>query len=192
MLSERNEGLPSSFRLRASGQRGMTQGWSAAAPARVQSLSVPEAGMVREPQAIDLKTQPHDSVLHRLPAALHDINDRLARVFAAAGHELYLVGGVVRDLLLGRPVTDLDYTTSAPRRRRSDWGRKPGQTASILSAKRSALLAWSSPESRSRSRRTAPSGTQRRTGAQPSALATVSARTWHDAISPSMRSPSTR
>ncbi len=53
------------------------------------------------------------SVLNRLPAALHDINDRLARTFAQAGHELYLVGGVVRDLLLGRPVTDLDYTTSA-------------------------------------------------------------------------------
>ncbi|MCX7624582.1 MAG: CCA tRNA nucleotidyltransferase [Thermomicrobium sp.] len=53
------------------------------------------------------------SVLERLPPALHDINDRLARAFTAAGHELYLVGGVVRDLLLGRPVTDLDYTTSA-------------------------------------------------------------------------------
>lgn len=126
MLSERNEGLPSSLRLRASGQRGMTRNWSAAAPARVQSLSVPEAGMVREPQAIDLKTQPHDSVLHRLPAALHDINDRLARVFAAAGHELYLVGGVVRDLLLGRPVTDLDYTTSASPEETKRLGQEAG------------------------------------------------------------------
>jgi tRNA nucleotidyltransferase/poly(A) polymerase len=30
-----------------------------------------------------------------------------------AGHEAYLVGGYVRNLILGRPVTDLDITTSA-------------------------------------------------------------------------------
>ncbi|MBC8091322.1 MAG: CCA tRNA nucleotidyltransferase, partial [Pseudonocardia sp.] len=33
--------------------------------------------------------------------------------FAAAGHRLYLVGGSVRDALLNRPVTDLDFTTDA-------------------------------------------------------------------------------
>ncbi|QUW20157.1 CCA tRNA nucleotidyltransferase [Agrococcus sp. Marseille-Q4369] len=37
----------------------------------------------------------------------------LAAAFAAAGHELALVGGPVRDAFLDRPVTDLDYTTSA-------------------------------------------------------------------------------
>ncbi|KQO63940.1 CCA tRNA nucleotidyltransferase [Curtobacterium sp. Leaf261] len=37
----------------------------------------------------------------------------LARVFADAGHELALVGGPVRDAFLGRPVTDLDFTTDA-------------------------------------------------------------------------------
>jgi poly(A) polymerase len=66
-----------------------------------------------EPSTMPLETRPDRSLLERLPPALHDINDRLARSFAAAGHELYLVGGVVRDLLLGRPVTDLDYATSA-------------------------------------------------------------------------------
>ncbi len=40
----------------------------------------------------------------------------LADRFAAAGHQLYLVGGIVRDLLDGRPVddqVDLDFTTDA-------------------------------------------------------------------------------
>lgn len=38
---------------------------------------------------------------------------RLADAFAAAGHELALVGGPVRDAFLGRAVHDLDFTTSA-------------------------------------------------------------------------------
>jgi poly(A) polymerase len=37
----------------------------------------------------------------------------LGRVFADAGHELYLVGGSVRDALLGRLGGDLDFTTDA-------------------------------------------------------------------------------
>ncbi len=37
----------------------------------------------------------------------------LAQRFAAAGHELALVGGPVRDAFLGRPVNDLDLTTDA-------------------------------------------------------------------------------
>lgn len=38
---------------------------------------------------------------------------RLADAFQAAGHELALVGGPVRDALLGRSVHDLDFTTDA-------------------------------------------------------------------------------
>ena len=37
----------------------------------------------------------------------------LADRFRHAGHSLYLVGGSVRDALLGRPVGDLDFTTAA-------------------------------------------------------------------------------
>lgn len=37
----------------------------------------------------------------------------LAQAFADAGHELALVGGPVRDTLLGRTVHDLDFTTDA-------------------------------------------------------------------------------
>jgi poly(A) polymerase len=48
----------------------------------------------------------------------------LAERFAAAGHRLYLVGGIVRDLLLDRPVErpDLDFTTDAT----------PKQTKAVL------------------------------------------------------------
>ena len=39
--------------------------------------------------------------------------DLLGRLFADAGHELYLVGGSVRDALLGHLGHDLDFTTDA-------------------------------------------------------------------------------
>jgi poly(A) polymerase len=48
--------------------------------------------------------------------------DEVGRRFAAAGHELHLVGGPVRDALLGRLGNDLDFATSAP----------PEQTLRIL------------------------------------------------------------
>ncbi|MQA99553.1 MAG: CCA tRNA nucleotidyltransferase [Actinobacteria bacterium] len=39
--------------------------------------------------------------------------DGIARRFVDSGHELYLVGGPVRDALLGRPAQDLDFATDA-------------------------------------------------------------------------------
>src|SRR5436190_22981109 len=39
--------------------------------------------------------------------------DELGRRFARAGHELHLVGGSVRDALLGRLGNDLDFATDA-------------------------------------------------------------------------------
>ncbi|MFC9786735.1 CCA tRNA nucleotidyltransferase [Rhodococcus sp. NPDC127528] len=45
--------------------------------------------------------------------ALSDVLTPLGARFADAGHELYLVGGSVRDAVLGRLGTDLDFTTDA-------------------------------------------------------------------------------
>jgi poly(A) polymerase len=44
-----------------------------------------------------------------VPPLARDLGER----FAAAGHELYLVGGSVRDMFLGRAAPDLDFATSA-------------------------------------------------------------------------------
>jgi poly(A) polymerase len=54
------------------------------------------------------------SAVQRLDALVDSpVVDRLAKAFAAAGHEFALVGGPVRDTFLDRAVTDLDFTTSA-------------------------------------------------------------------------------
>ncbi|MBM7458840.1 CCA tRNA nucleotidyltransferase [Rhodococcus coprophilus] len=45
--------------------------------------------------------------------SLSDVLAPLGARFAEAGHELYLVGGSVRDAVLGRLGTDLDFTTDA-------------------------------------------------------------------------------
>ncbi len=60
--------------------------------------------------------------------------ESVARAFADAGHELYLVGGVVRDLLLGSAINDLDFTTSA----------RPEQTRALVSPLATAL--WTQGE----------------------------------------------
>src|SRR5207253_643874 len=40
--------------------------------------------------------------------------DRLATNSAEAGYAMYLVGGSVRDQVMGRPTRDIDLTTDAP------------------------------------------------------------------------------
>jgi poly(A) polymerase len=53
-----------------------------------------------------------DAAIARL-AAVSEVALELGRVFVSAGYELALVGGPVRDALLGRAVSDLDVTTDA-------------------------------------------------------------------------------
>ena len=49
----------------------------------------------------------------RMAAMMSDDVGELAALFGAEGHVLYLVGGSVRDALLGRDNDDLDFTTDA-------------------------------------------------------------------------------
>jgi poly(A) polymerase len=51
--------------------------------------------------------------LERLPALEREIVTRLYDSFSRHSAELFLVGGTVRDLLLGRALVDLDFATSA-------------------------------------------------------------------------------
>jgi len=45
-----------------------------------------------------------------LPSFVREILDK----FSKSGHEIYIVGGAVRDLLMGKEVSDWDFTTNAP------------------------------------------------------------------------------
>ncbi|NLT55033.1 MAG: CCA tRNA nucleotidyltransferase [Actinomycetales bacterium] len=59
---------------------------------------------------------PTEEARRRLVTALVDLNPLLSELggrFHAAGHRLALVGGPVRDALLGRQAPDLDFTTDA-------------------------------------------------------------------------------
>ncbi len=71
--------------------------------------------------------QPPAALLRQAVAQLAPVLPVLADLggrFAAAGHELALVGGPVRDAFLGRAALDLDFTTSA----------RPEQTEAVLDA----------------------------------------------------------
>src|SRR5690349_14425870 len=69
-------------------------------PAAPDSAVPPELVRAQENAVVDLVPIP--------PVA-----DELAGRFTVAGYRIYLVGGSVRDALLGRPQEDLDFTTDA-------------------------------------------------------------------------------
>jgi poly(A) polymerase len=58
-------------------------------------------------------TKNHRAAIADLLGRMTPLADELGRLFAKAGHELALVGGPVRDALLGRAVNDLDFATDA-------------------------------------------------------------------------------
>jgi poly(A) polymerase len=65
----------------------------------------------RSPALVDRATVQRNAVVELMRAA--PVIEELAARFTAAGHTLYLVGGSVRDALLQRLGTDLDFTTDA-------------------------------------------------------------------------------
>jgi len=51
-----------------------------------------------------------EDLIKKIPEPVFEIFNK----FIEKGYEIYLVGGAVRDLLLGRPIHDVDMTTNAP------------------------------------------------------------------------------
>ncbi|MQY05304.1 CCA tRNA nucleotidyltransferase [Actinomadura macrotermitis] len=71
-------------------------------------MSVPEQNVTTAPAA------QQRAAIADLLHGVAPVADELGARFAAAGHELALVGGPVRDALLRRPTKDVDLTTDAP------------------------------------------------------------------------------
>lgn len=82
-----------------------------------QDLHMPEADD-EAARRLDLARCRAATMFAALPAEVHELGE----MFEADGHELALVGGPVRDAVLGRSSADLDFTTSA----------RPEQTEAIL------------------------------------------------------------
>lgn len=68
-------------------------------------------------------------LMTQLPDFEREVSLALTGAFRDAGEELYLVGGVVRDLLLGRARADLDFATSALPDVTRELGSRAGATS---------------------------------------------------------------
>ncbi|MFF2622468.1 CCA tRNA nucleotidyltransferase [Oerskovia jenensis] len=97
-------------------------------PTPTQNSPVPEPvalpaegsrGVPTTPEQLELLRRALAVLTEMAPAAIE-----LGEMFRAAGHELALVGGPVRDAFLGRASNDLDFATSAD----------PDQTQALLAA----------------------------------------------------------
>src|SRR5688572_15183290 len=67
---------------------------------------------VRRPATIDPMVSMAESLVRLSELAASPVVSKVASAFADAGFELSLVGGPVRDAMLGRVVSDLDFTTN--------------------------------------------------------------------------------
>lgn len=88
--------------------------------AHVPHLPTPDAPTSAAPVTLETLMQRALTVVSGLAPEVLELGE----IFAAAGHELALVGGPVRDAFLGRASADLDFTTSAT----------PDQTLALLAA----------------------------------------------------------
>src|SRR5699024_8339686 len=104
---------------RAHGRRGQRHGHTVGGRYRRGAVPSPLLPSDRTPPVIDSAPDPRTpleiartraaSMFRALPEEVHD----LGRRFEAEGHELALVGGPVRDAVLGRSSADLECTSSA-------------------------------------------------------------------------------
>ncbi|MGH3688382.1 MAG: CCA tRNA nucleotidyltransferase [Pseudonocardiaceae bacterium] len=86
--------------------------WADAATAEaLPSLLVPPSPSALGNRVPSTSLAQHNAIVELIRIA--PVADELAARFIAAGHSLYLVGGSVRDALLGRLGKDLDFTTDA-------------------------------------------------------------------------------
>ncbi|GAA2443264.1 CCA tRNA nucleotidyltransferase [Actinomadura vinacea] len=74
-------------------------------------MAVPNHQVTPDPTPLQ---QPQRVAIAELLRQVAPVADELGARFEAAGHELALVGGPVRDALLRRPGKDVDLTTDAP------------------------------------------------------------------------------
>src|SRR6187549_1132651 len=90
--------------------KGSTSGPSAGPPDRTPGAAA--ARSARGPRGRSA-AEPTDALRQAAMEHVFPVADELGRRFRAAGHELHVAGGSVRDLLLGRPSDDLDLATDA-------------------------------------------------------------------------------
>src|SRR5262245_884449 len=94
----------------------MSDSSAASAP----TMSPTRPGTPGQPDRPELTTAQKRAIAALLRVS--PVADELGRRFAKAGYELHLVGGSVRDALLGRLGDDLDFATSA----------EPDQTLAVV------------------------------------------------------------
>ncbi len=74
--------------------------------------------------------------LRNLPAPMQTVTSTLAQAFASHDRQLFLVGGSVRDLLLGNIAADLDFTTDARPKETLEIGEAAGATSTYTVGER--------------------------------------------------------
>jgi poly(A) polymerase len=75
-------------------------------------------------------------VLRLLPREMQQVTDALSTAFASHERQLFLVGGSVRDLLLGQLAADLDFTTDARPQETLKIGESAGATSTYTVGER--------------------------------------------------------
>lgn len=98
--------------LRRTGRIGRPIPWVAVSPSTHDEPAPAQQPPSRQPDPGGREREVQRNAVVEL-VRVAPVAEELAELFRAAGHRLYLVGGSVRDALIGRLGTDLDFTTEA-------------------------------------------------------------------------------